>query len=234
MTSVAHHNLPTHSNATCCIGFYQWDTPINSSRNDIINQTALISTFLPLSPCSHWVHYRCLIWLASKSDPQSRDKCTQCHTRLFQWEGITALTLAARTGIDMEDHDTIGTLASTSFAGSHSAWYEADCAVIESIIHAQYHLGLGMESKYVDFSPDLVQRFYAVLNALESMGKPSAPWLKFETRLGSLLWAMLVTIKIRKYLIAQHGAIQETEGWRRFDEWGATLQNRILEEVHTG
>jgi hypothetical protein len=210
---------------------YQWDTPVNSSRNGIINQTALISTFLPLSPCNHWVHYRCLIWLASSSDPQSRDKCTQCHTHLFQWEGITALTLAARTGIDMENHSTIGTLASTSFAGSHSAWYEADCAVIESIIHAQC---LGMESKYVDFSPDLVQRFFAVLNTLESMGKPSAPWLKFETRLGSLLWIMLVTIKIRRYLIAKHRAIQGTERLRRFDEWGATLQNIILEELHTG
>jgi hypothetical protein len=145
--------------------------------------------------------------------------------------GITALTLAARTGINMENHSTIGTLASTSFAGSHSAWYEADCAVIESIIHTQC---LGMESKYVDFSPDLVQRFFVVLNTLESMGKPSAPWLKFETRMGSLLWVMLVTIKIRRHLIAEHGAIQGTEGLRRSDEWGATLQNIILEEVHTG
>jgi hypothetical protein len=234
MTSVAYHDHPTHPGATCCICFYQWDIPINGSRNGISSQPALFSTFLPLSACSHWVHYRCLIWLASRSDPQSRDKCPQCHTRLYQWEGIAALTLATRTGIEMEDNNTGGTLTSTSFDGSDRAWYESDCVVIESIIQAQFFLHLDTKSKYIDLSPNLVQCFYDVLDALKRMSKPTAPWLKFETKLGHLLWGMLVTIKMRRYLIERHGTIQGTEGWRRFEEGRQTLQGRMLEEVRTG
>jgi hypothetical protein len=235
MKTSAHHDRPTHPGATCCICFYQWDTPINSSRNGLTNQPALYSTFLPLSPCNHWVHYRCLIWLASKSDPQVRDECPQCHTRLFQWEGITTLTLATRTGIDMEDNNTGGKLTSNTFTGSDRAWYESDCAVIESLIHAQFFLHLNKNSKYADSSPDLVQCFYDVLDALKRMDKPTAPWLKFETKpLGYLLWGMLVTIKMRRYLVEGHATIQGTEGWRKFEEGRVTLQGRILEEVRKG
>jgi hypothetical protein len=230
MQSAAHHDQPTHADASCMICFYKWDTPINA-RESSLGQPVATSTFLPLSPCNHWVHYRCLIWLASTRDVYSRDRCPQCHTTLFKWDGITALTLATRTGIDMEDRKHGDSLISGSFAGSDKTCYESDCAVIESMIDAQFFLHLKKTSKFEDGSPDLVQCFYDTLDALKRMEKPQARWLKYETPTGYLLWGMLVTIKMRRYLTEEHAGIQGTEGWRAFEEGRATLQGRILAEI---
>jgi hypothetical protein len=234
MRSAAYHDQPTHSGATCCICFYQWNTPLTATRNGLTSQPAITSTFLPLSPCRHWVHYRCLIWLASKNDVYNRDKCPHCHTTLFKWEGITALTLTTRTGIDMEDSNKGGSIVSGSFSSSDKAQYESDCAVIESIIHAQFFAHLSKLSKCGDRSPDLVQCLYDVIDTLKRMEKPQAAWLRYETKTGYLLWGMLVTIKMRRYLVEGHAAIQGTEGWRAFEEGRRTLQGRIMEEVRGG
>ncbi|CAI6336160.1 unnamed protein product [Periconia digitata] len=62
------------------------------------------STFLPLTPCGCWVHYRCFIRRACQP---FRDlagyRCPGCGITLFIWEGITALTLLTRTGLDIPD-----------------------------------------------------------------------------------------------------------------------------------
>jgi hypothetical protein len=233
MQSAAHHDQPTHPGACCVICFYKSDTPINALEANL-GQPAVTSTFLPLSPCNHWVHYRCLIWLASTSDIKSRNKCPQCQTTLFKWDGITALTLATRTGIDMEDSSTGGSLVPGSFAVSDKTRYEADCAIIESLIHAQFFQHLNKVSKFADGSPDLVQCFYDVLDALKRMGKPQARWLEYETQTGYLLWGMLVIIKMRRFLVEGHAAIRGTEAWRAFEEGMGTVQGRILAEIKKG
>jgi hypothetical protein len=40
------HNSPSEDNATCPVCSKHWNSG---------------STFLPLHPCGHWMHYRCLI-----------------------------------------------------------------------------------------------------------------------------------------------------------------------------
>lgn len=95
--STASYNHPPHANATCPVCFNQWDTPTLAG-----GLQSAASAFLPLSPCGHWVHYRCLIRLATKIDDDRKDKCVTCGVQLFVWEGITALTLATRTGLEID------------------------------------------------------------------------------------------------------------------------------------
>ena len=163
-----------------------------------------------------------------------RNKCCTCDTRLFEWDGITALTLATRTGLDLDDntrsgfhHEKFG-----AFKAADRRAYEVECAVIDSTIHAHFFATLAKPSKHEDHSPDLVQCFYDVLEALKDMGKPAARWLQFSTQTGYLLWGMLVALKMGRYLIEGHGNIATTEGWKDFEEGRRVLQGRILSEVH--
>ncbi|KAH7406294.1 hypothetical protein DE146DRAFT_676815 [Phaeosphaeria sp. MPI-PUGE-AT-0046c] len=220
MQSASKHNRPADPRAICTICYYLWDTPLNGIKDGLNGQTPIHSTFLPLSPCGHWAHYRCLIWLATKNIAQ-RDKCTVCGTQLFHWEGIAALTLATRTGLTMEDDTSC----------SEAAAYEKDCAAITSLIHSTFFTHLALPSPYTDRSPDLVQCFYDALDALERMGLPRAKWLRYETQTGHLLWGALVAIKMRKYLAEEHEWVMGTEGWRKFEEGRGMVQARILGEV---
>lgn len=206
MRSASKHNHPPDPKAICTICYYPWDTPINCFQAGLNGQAPVHTKFLPLSPCGHWVHYRCLIWLATK-DVSHRDKCSTCGTQLFHWEGITTLTLATRTGLSMSSSTTN---SSTPF--SDNIAYDKDCATITSIIHATFFTHLSLLSPHADRSPDLVQCFYDVLDALERMGLPRARWLRYETPTGHLLWGALVAIKMRRYLVEGHAGIVETEG----------------------
>jgi hypothetical protein len=225
MLTAAAHNHPPQRDATCSFCSKQWNTAIQAA-NAISESSAITSTFLPLSPCGHWIHYRCLIWIATQFH-EHKNRCHECGTHLFQWEGITALTLATRTGLDMEDG-----YRGDSPKLSDSAEYESECASILSLIHAHFFTHLAKVSKHADSSPDLVQCFYDVLDALQRMAKPQARWLQYSTQTGYLLFGMLVTIKMRRYLLDGHARIQGTLGWNEFEKGRKTLQDKILAEVH--
>lgn len=220
------HDHPRYSHSSCTICDCPWNTPAvlcESSDNPSDHARPVPITFLPLWPCGHWVHYRCLIWRATQQT-DSKDKCPECNVQIFQWEGITTLTLATRTELDMNDGST------SSY--TDEKMYEGECATIEALIHSHFFAELARPSKFVDSSPNLIQAYYNTLNALERMKKPAAKWLQYSTQAGYLLFGMFVAIKMRRYLMERHERIQDTEGWREFEEGKKTLQSRILDEVH--
>lgn len=83
------HDNPPDKNATCPICHYVHD------------KAPIKTTFLPLSPCGCWVHYRCFIWHATR-DTLIHDHCPTCNTELFQPEGIIATILTARTSLELQ------------------------------------------------------------------------------------------------------------------------------------
>ena len=44
------------------------------------------------------MHYRCFVWHVTRENEPRKDTCPFCGVKLFVWEGISALTIAARTG----------------------------------------------------------------------------------------------------------------------------------------
>ncbi|KAH7078737.1 hypothetical protein BKA63DRAFT_409607 [Paraphoma chrysanthemicola] len=236
MRKAAEHNRPPGYHVACNICYKPWNAPVDPSYLATVSIAApgqsSVTTFLPLEPCGHWVHYTCLIWHATRS-LDGRDKCTACGVQLFQWEGITALTLATRTNLNTETMMN-GVLLQPGLDPtkiSDMAEYERECDTVESIIHAHFFVNLKKPSSNTDHSPDLVQCFYDVLNALQRMGRPQSKWLQFTTQTGCALWCALVAIKMRRYLIVGHNNIQSTEAWTQFEVLRKMLQNRILEEV---
>lgn len=172
--------------------------------------------------------------MAAQTANDSKDKCFICRRQLFEWDGITALTLAARTGIRLEDtkkggYYDAGTL---TWIPSDNAEYEADCALIDDVISRQFFRHLSLPSRFDDGSPDLVQAYTDVLDELDQMKRPQAKWLGWTTHTGFLLLGMLVAIKMRRFLVERHGGIMQTEGWRHFEDGAKTLQKKILEDVH--
>ncbi|KAF1842280.1 uncharacterized protein K460DRAFT_291338 [Cucurbitaria berberidis CBS 394.84] len=241
MQNIAIHNHPTHFNATCPVCFFQWDTPIvtSVSTTGLPNTTphpesAASSTFLPLSPCGHWMHYRCLIWLTTQTGSDAKDKCFVCHKQLFEWDGITALTLATRTGLQLDDHNKGGNFHPNTriWTPSDKVEYESECGLIVSLIEVHFFAQLNLPSCFADGSPDLVRAYQNVLDELDRMKKPKAKWLRWTTHTGWLLQGMLVAIKMRRFLVEAHEGIRQTEGWRAFEEGISVLQKSILEEVH--
>ncbi|KAF2823205.1 hypothetical protein CC86DRAFT_421972 [Ophiobolus disseminans] len=233
MQSAPIHNRPRHAHDICSICFRQGveqKIVSDNGRGSSMNVPAVTSTFLPLWPCGHWVHYRCLIWRATRTNAE-KDKCPVCNIQLYQWEGITALTLATRTRIDMEDIVKVKSADLTPLAHSDEVEFATECATIDSLIHANFFAELANPSQFTDDSPNLIQVFYNVIDALERMEKPAARWLRYFTPLGRLLYGMFVAIKLQRYLVASHAKIQGTEGWVEFEEGAKTLQGKILDEV---
>ncbi|KAF2026982.1 hypothetical protein EK21DRAFT_31717, partial [Setomelanomma holmii] len=238
MRNSAAHNHPPSSHATCNICLKPWNSTIdpaylNGTSEAAPSQYSVTTTFLPLEPCGHWVHYTCLIWLATRSHDR-KGKCPTCGMQLFEWEGITALTLATRSSLNIATFVSraIKERGQPPSLRSDMAVYEMDCEVIETMIHSQFFLHLGKPPKNADRSPDLVQCFYDVLNALQRMGKPVSGWLQYKTETGYALWCALVAIKMRRYLVEGHNTIQNTEAWRQFEDGRKVLQTNILAEVH--
>lgn len=214
------HNHPPYAAQTCVSCNIQWDkadTP---------------STFLPLTPCNHWIHYRCLIWLATR-EGLHKNKCLACKKQLFEWDGINALTLATRTSLPMsnEQFTTInpGTYALVT---SDRTVYEQECQFIDNTIDRRFFNQLTKPSGFADNSPDLVQCFNDVINDLRLLGRPHSKWLKWSTNTGSLLFGMLIAIKMRRFLLESHGRIRQTEAWTAWKDGCRLLQKRIMEEVH--
>jgi hypothetical protein len=180
MQNTALHDQPITRYATCCICKRQWDSTPNLTSNPA--DANITSTFLQLSPCGHWAHYRCLIWLATRTDAR-HNYCPACNTLLYHWEGITALTLAARTNIPMDSipgtHFFLP--AYTAFPPSSLQVYISDCETIKSVVEELFQLHISEPSKYWDGSPDLVQCFNDAVQNLARMGKPQAEWLRYET-----------------------------------------------------
>lgn len=214
------HDHPPYAAQSCASCSVQWDN---------VN---IPSTFLPLSPCNHWIHYRCLIWLATRDSPHN-DKCPVCRRQLFEWDGINALTLATRTSVPMGNGPFI-----TSIPGTHPqpstdrTEYEAECQLIEDLIDQRFSAEIAKPSVYPDGSPDLVQCFNDVLSDLETMGRPHAKWLRWSTTTGSLLFGILVAIKLRRCVFESHEWIVQMEGWVALESGCWSLQRQLLEEVH--
>ncbi|KAF9699293.1 hypothetical protein EKO04_003324 [Ascochyta lentis] len=220
MQDKARHDQPPQAGRRCIICNLQWD------------KASVPSTFLPLSPCNHWVHYRCLIWLATGDGPH-RDKCYACNTPLYEWDGISALTLATRTSLPM-GHSRITTSSSDTDVAvvSDKDLYEQECLFIDDTIAHRFFGQLTRLTGFSDNSPDLVQCYDDVLNDLSAMGRPQSKWLRWNTYNGCLLFSMLVAIKMRRFLLEHHGLIVRTEAWTAWEDGCRSLQKRILEDVH--
>ncbi|KZM23397.1 uncharacterized protein EKO05_0003937 [Ascochyta rabiei] len=221
LRDTSSHNQPPHPGQKCVICNLQWD------------KASVPSTFLPLSSCNHWVHYRCLIWLATGDGPH-RDKCYACNKPLYEWDGISALTLATRTSLPMSDSRAPTSTPNTHVAGtSDKDAYEQECMFIDNTIAHRFFDQLGKPAGFSDGSPDLVQCYDDVLNDLSSMGRPHSKWLRWSTSTGCLLFSMLVAIKMKRFLLEGHGRIVQTEAWTAWEDGCRSLQRRILENVHS-
>lgn len=218
------HNRPPNLSATCPI------------CHNIYNQAPIQTTFLPLTPCGCWVHYRCFIWHVAQAVP-SHSNCPVCNLVLFEWEGITALTLAARTSIDLQNtlfpsymlytDSVTGTVVTCDYSA-----YAADCTAIDTLIERTFDTHLhATTKKHADDSPDLTVCYYGVLDALDKQNRPHARWLQWSTATGFLLFGMLVVVKMRRFLVESQERIVGTLGWEEFEKGRMQLQERILKEV---
>lgn len=245
MQNAALHNQPPPLTPPCPICQTPWnETTTLSSPNPP-------STFLPLTPCNHWLHYRCLISRACDPSHPLKNHCPTCHTQLYTWDAITALTLATRSGIHLLDtnnlpafHPSISSSSSsssntntnsttlTATTLSDTAAYEADCALIVTLIHHAFFEQLALPSQFQDASPDLVRAYREVVWELERRGVPRARWLRWCTGVGWLLFGMLVFVKMRRVLEEEYGGVLGTEAWGAFEGEGYGLRERLLDEVH--
>jgi hypothetical protein len=141
--------LDFHLNATRVYGQHphpQATCPICHFPHD---QSPVATTFETLPPCQHQVHYRCLIWWVTRLNP-ARDKCPFCYIPLFKWDGVSALTLAARIGLQLENGifaAHTGRLKGLWYVDeetriqcdSDQSEYESDCKWIEMRAKRCYH-----------------------------------------------------------------------------------------------
>ncbi|KAJ4357412.1 uncharacterized protein N0V89_001987 [Didymosphaeria variabile] len=232
----SEHNYPPSENNFC------------SACGKLHDAAKVRSTYLPLT-CGCWMHYRCFIDHVVGQDANRRghknDCCPACGTRLFIWEGIVALTLAQRTVVWMP-----GTKFAwrDSYVDEHTGYlvtsdksaYESDCALISGLIQKRFLDMFAPNApapRYTDGSPDLTACYYKVLQDLGSYGRPRAKWLSFsrtgaqDGSVGLSMFGMLVTLKMRGFMIEQHSAIVETEGWADFENAREELRGKILRDV---
>lgn len=206
------HNNPPDTIRACISCRSVWDN------------AKIPSTFLPLSPCGHWIHYRCLIWLATRDDAH-HDRCPACKTVLFEVDGMGALTLAARTRVPMGDR---ALRVQEGRGRGDGAEYAEQCEMIEGVIKGRFFRELARESAFADKSPDLVRCFDGVV---EEVGRPGARWLRWSTKTGRLLFCLLVAVKMRRYLLEEQRGVLQTEAWAPWEEGCLRLQKRVLEDV---
>ncbi|KAF2681220.1 hypothetical protein K458DRAFT_392012 [Lentithecium fluviatile CBS 122367] len=233
VTAAASHPLPN------LLRYVDNDLLRRQKRRDLQPDTHAIcpvcchsqiqTAFMCLSPCGCWVHYRCFIWRASL-ETRDHDCCPSCNMRLFQWEGITALTLMTRTGLEMEDKEFPTHLRyvdsdTGQFVYSLYSEYVAECSFIEIVIHRNFHQVLA------DRSLDLTLYYYNVLADLDRSRKVRSKWLSWHTALGYYLFGMLVAIKTRRYLLERYEHLQSTLAWKKFEEGRLMLQGKIREQV---
>ncbi|KAH6620518.1 hypothetical protein C7974DRAFT_315754, partial [Boeremia exigua] len=223
MRNKYRHDHPPPASQTCVSCNVQWD---NAST---------LSTFLPLSPCNHWVHYRCLISLATRNN-SLRDKCPMCKTQLFEWDGINALTLATRTSMPMDNEQTTIVHPGTGYRSSVTSdriEYEQESLFIDDLINQHFLSQLTRLNTLSDGSPDLVQCFNELFEDIRLMGRPKAKWLMWNTTDGLLLFRILVSVKMHRFLMDGYASIMETEAWVAWEEGCRLLQKSLLESVHS-
>ncbi|CBX94683.1 hypothetical protein LEMA_P116860.1 [Plenodomus lingam JN3] len=215
MQTVALHNRPPHPAVEFPVCNTHWSAPILGSK---IANTALwtpdasISAFLPLSPCKHWLHYRCFI--ARAYDPWNpyKNKFPVCNMQIYHWDGITVLTIATRTGFTLVDTNphvhciTAHQLDYSFLPSADTAEYLSECIIVENLIRHVFFAYLGIRCKYADGSPD--------------RQLPKSKWLRRSTQMGALLFGMLVVIKMTRFLVEGQGGILRTEAWRVFKDGG--------------
>jgi hypothetical protein len=131
--------------------------------------------------------------LAAQTDSANKNKCYVCLTPLFEWDAVTALTLAVRTGLELqESHKNCYLDPNTGkYTFSDREAYEEECSFIDSLITRQFFTHLELPSRFADNSPDLVGVYYAVLSELDAMKRPQSPWLGYNTATGSCSLAHL-------------------------------------------
>jgi hypothetical protein len=175
-----------------------------------------------------------LITLAAQIDSADKNKCYVCLTPLFEWDAITALTLAVRTGLELQERHKNGSFHPDTgkYASSDRKAYEEECALIDSLITQQFFTHLEQPSRFADNSPDLVGAYYAVLSELDATKRPQSKWLGYSTATGFLLFGSFVYVKMRNFLLQGHQGIVKTEGWKLFEERRLELQARLMREVH--
>ncbi|KAF2000655.1 hypothetical protein P154DRAFT_399233, partial [Amniculicola lignicola CBS 123094] len=193
--------------------------PPNESRCNICDyehqDVETPDTFLPLSPCFHWVHYHCFVWWISRID-ERRDKCPVCGVTLFHFDEINATTLAARSNIDREngevpmyyDHDA------KQLVHDDNSQYEVDCASITDHVawYFQCELRLQTDQSHPPYL-DLLKVFDAVLGRLQETGRPRGKWLSYGTLMGERLWDTLVLIKMMRWLEENAKEVVGSQGW---------------------
>ncbi|PVI00743.1 hypothetical protein DM02DRAFT_490284, partial [Periconia macrospinosa] len=189
----SRHNVPPDPFiSTCCI------------CHDLWYRCPKSSTYLPLTPCGCWVHYRCFIGRACQPWWHSEStQCPGCGFNLFIWEGITALTLLTRTGLPIPDYDSVRPHQPTQ---PHHIQLTAPSAPIQVAFFAQ----LSRPSHFPDGSPDLVAAIEDVLAAVRAAKRPRSVWLNFATRAGELCWGVLICAKVRRYVLEEHGLLRGT------------------------
>jgi hypothetical protein len=217
------HDKPPDRYARCGVCHY------------VYNKAPTATVFLPLSPCGCWIHYRCFIWRATRNEA-NHDCCPLCKTKLYEWEGITAITLATRTGLEMEDVKYLAPQRYTDgdtgqLVYSHLSEYYAECTHIEAVINVQFYTWLHNPSTFADGSPELNKCYYGVLEALDQSSRVKSKWLSWHTQVGYYLYGMLVAIMMRRYLLEKQPGIRNTEAWKAFEEGRLALQGKILGEV---
>jgi len=223
----ALHNHPPNPNAVC------------GACNQVHYTASVKSTFLPLWPCGCWVHYRCFVQHATR-DTINNECCPVCNTKLFQTEGIVALTLAARTAIEMQNIYYAAPACyidplTGNYIDSHASLYISDCEFIETVIKDFVQAQFQTPPAYHDGSPDLNTCFRSILSSLENYSRPQAPWLHYSktdpVALGSSLFDMLVLIKMQKHLQGGFPEIVFSTGWAALEAERKELQGLIRKKI---
>lgn len=82
-----------------------------------------------------------------------------------------------------------------------------------------------------DGSPNLLNMYHDIFAELLNNNRPRSKWLKYETQLGYYLFAMLVSIKLRRFVEEWTKDVVGSEGWKIFEDWRRFLQQKIMAEV---
>jgi hypothetical protein len=137
-----------------------------------------------------------------------------------------ALTLAARTRVPMGDR-----ALRVGEGRGDGAEYAEECGVVEGVMQAVFYKELARGSGFRDGSPDLVRWFDGVIDEIRLKGLPRARWLCWSTGTGSLLFSLLVAVKMRRFLLEEKRGIVQTEAWRAWEEGCRRLQRRVFQHV---
>ncbi|ORY00444.1 hypothetical protein BCR34DRAFT_494569 [Clohesyomyces aquaticus] len=173
--------------------------------------------FLPLSPCGHWIHYECFVWWITRIH-LNQDRCPACYIRVFDWDGISALTIATRSNIEMED-SPIRAPYNDSVTGksifTDSQQYAAECETFEKMI-ADHFYDHYTKSGQLYVGVNLTSVYREVMEEIRILGMPRSRGLHWTGICGYLLFGMLVLIKLERWVKETNAGYLATQGWETF------------------